>query len=147
MLWKLDCGSHIFIFDEMSITFQTFQFIKFIENYHPSKTPRNLHCVEFVKFNAMEIACFFLRFSRVSSMFKIFNVLNVMFLHSVWKSHHGNCVFNEMSNIGTYVYFYSFTCTLLLKSCNSNFPSHAFESFLIIWHGWEFFLFLWMTFP
>ena len=44
------------------------------------------HCVEFVKFNAMEITLTFLVIFTSFLKFEIFNVLNVMFLRSVFVS-------------------------------------------------------------
>ena len=81
-------------------------YIQNIENFKLKKNSwkfpkyqRNFHCIEFDKLNAMEIAWNFLGFSRVFWNFEIFNVLNVMFLRSVWKSRHGNCVHPRINAI------------------------------------------------
>ena len=62
-------------------------------SWKSQKNPRNFHCVEFVKFNAMEITLTFLVIFTSFFRFDTFNVLNVMFLRSVCQiQRNGNCV-------------------------------------------------------
>ena len=50
--------------ERKNITFKTLKISKFQKTLEKSqKIPRNFHCVEFVKFNAMEIAWIFSGFS------------------------------------------------------------------------------------